>query len=304
MLTATADRGRADTARGRARRPAGRCRRRSPAPLLTPRRPSRDVLFDRRRRGSIGRELGIERVGDVPQRVVADEIGHLEWSEHRDEGTQRGLDNRVELERIGGADVHEVKHLAQQCEPHPVPQEPRDLLAHPDRSQADVVAEAHRGRDRLLARLFSGDDLNKDDQLRLDRMDDDGSFGVGHARGEPRHRKVGCRAPQEDIGSDHRLDIPVARRLDLGVLDDRLHDRSAGSKGRGEVVCVQTRGPAPRRRLTARQRRSRPVSTRSGATGPATSAPTQRETRRVLRSRQGRTAGRTDDRYSLRRRGR
>src|SRR5213083_736375 len=42
-----------------------------------------DVLFDRPRRGSIGGEFGIERVGDVPQRVVADEIGHLEWSEHR-----------------------------------------------------------------------------------------------------------------------------------------------------------------------------------------------------------------------------
>jgi hypothetical protein len=30
-----------------------------------------------------------------------------------------GLHDRVELERIGGADVHQVQHLAQQCERHP-----------------------------------------------------------------------------------------------------------------------------------------------------------------------------------------
>src|ERR671931_2331779 len=47
-----------------------------------------DVLFDGGRRGSIGGEFRIERVGDVTQRVVADEVGHLERSEHRDKGTQ------------------------------------------------------------------------------------------------------------------------------------------------------------------------------------------------------------------------
>ena len=113
-----------------------------------------------------------------------------------------------------------------------------------DRSQADIVAEAHRGRDRLLARAFSGDDFGEDDQRRLDRMDDDGPFGMGHARGEPRHRKVGCRAPQQRVGADDRLDVPVAGGLDLGVLDDRLHDRSAGPQRRGEVVMGGRRGPS------------------------------------------------------------
>ena len=69
-----------------------------------------------------------------------------------------------------------------------------------------------------------------------DRMDDDGSFRVGHAHGEPRHRKVGCRAPHGNIRSDHRFDVPVAGGLDLGVLDDRFHDRSGGGQGGGEVV--------------------------------------------------------------------
>jgi hypothetical protein len=101
---------------------------------------------------------------------------------------------------------------------------------------ANVVAEAHRGSGRLLARLFSGDDLDEDDQLRLDRMHDDGSFGVGQASGEPRHRKIGRRAPQEGAGADHRLYVPVAGRLDPGVLDDRFHDRGAGSQSRREVV--------------------------------------------------------------------
>src|SRR5215813_1897934 len=70
------------------------------------------VLFDGPRGGSIGGEFGIERVGDIAQRVVADEIGHLEWSEHGDEGTQRGLNNRIKLERVGRADVNQMQHLA------------------------------------------------------------------------------------------------------------------------------------------------------------------------------------------------
>jgi hypothetical protein len=43
---------------------------------------------------------------------VADEIGHLERSEDGDECAQRRLDQRVEFERIGSADVHEMQHLA------------------------------------------------------------------------------------------------------------------------------------------------------------------------------------------------
>ena len=45
-------------------------------------------------------------------------------------------------------------HFAQQREPHPVPQEAGDLLAHTDRSQANVFAEAHRGRDCPLPLSF------------------------------------------------------------------------------------------------------------------------------------------------------
>src|SRR5260370_9973323 len=52
-----------------------------------------DMLFDGRRCDLIVGEIRVERVGNVAQRVVADEIGHLEGSEHRDEGTQRGLDH-------------------------------------------------------------------------------------------------------------------------------------------------------------------------------------------------------------------
>jgi hypothetical protein len=85
-------------------------------------------LLDRRRRGAIGRKFGIERVGDIAQRVVADQIGHLERAEHRNEGTQHGLHDLVELERVGGADVYEVKHFAQQCEPQAVPEKARISL--------------------------------------------------------------------------------------------------------------------------------------------------------------------------------
>jgi hypothetical protein len=41
-----------------------------------------DVLLDRPRCRLVGGQLGIERVGDVPQRVAADEIGHLKWPEY------------------------------------------------------------------------------------------------------------------------------------------------------------------------------------------------------------------------------
>ena len=177
-------------------------------------------------------------------------------------------------------------------------------LLHANRSQADVVAEAHRRGDRLVARPLSGDDLDEDDQLRLHRMDDDGSLRVGHARGEPRHRKVGCRAPQERIGADRRLDVPVAGRLHLGVLDDRLHHGGAGRQRAWRGRRVSRPGPGPRRRPRAPRRRSRPAWTRSGATGHATCAPTRRVTTRVPRSRPGRTAVRTDGRCSPRRRGR
>ena len=136
--------------------------------------------------------------------------------------------NEFELERIDGSDVHQVEHLAQHREPYPVPEEPRDLLAHPDRSQVNVLTETHRGCDRRIARLFAGDDFDKDDQLRLYRMDNNRPFGVGHIRGESAHRKVGCRAPHEHIGADRRLDIPIAGRFCLGVFDDQLHHGSAG----------------------------------------------------------------------------
>jgi hypothetical protein len=98
---------------------------------------------------------------------VADEIGHLQRPEDRDEGTQRGLDHRVELAWIDRADVDEVQHLAQEREPDPVPQEARDLPVHANRPHAHFAAEAHRGRHGLLRRSLPGDDLDEDDQLRL-----------------------------------------------------------------------------------------------------------------------------------------
>ena len=167
---------------------------------------------------------------------MADQIGHLERSEHGNERAQRRLDDRVELLRIGGADVDEVEHFAQHREPHAVPEKAWDLLANADRAKADVVAEAHRGGHRLLARALAGDHLDEDDQLRLHRMQDDRPFRVCHVGGQPRHREVRGRAPQQRIGVDDRLDVAVARRLGLGVLDDRLHHRDARRERRGEIV--------------------------------------------------------------------
>lgn len=67
-------------------------------------------------------------------------------------------------------------------------------------------------------------------------MDDDGPFGVAHAGGELCHRKIRCRAPQQDVGIDHRLDVAIAARFRLGVLDDGFHDRCAWRQRRVEVV--------------------------------------------------------------------
>jgi len=64
----------------------------------------------------------------------------------RDKGAERGLDQRVQLDRIYGSDVHEMQHLAQHRKPDPVPQAPKDLLAHvrgsqPTSSQKRIVVE-------------------------------------------------------------------------------------------------------------------------------------------------------------------
>jgi hypothetical protein len=93
--------------------------------------------------------------------------------------------------------------------------------------------------------VFPADDFHEDDQLRLYRVHDDGSFGMSHARGESGHGKVGCRAPKERVGADHRFDVPVAGRLGLGVFDDRLHDGGTGRQRRGEVVVRGDPGQNP-----------------------------------------------------------
>ena len=127
-------------------------------------------------------------------------------------------------------------------------------------------------------------------------MDDDGTLGVGHVRGEPRHREVGRRAPQERLGADHRLDLPVAGRLHLGVLDDRLHHGGAGASAVARSSWAETR--------------ARTSSTAEGSTAPISASvdalaqpivqrvDDRRGTRPVPHSRPTRTAARTDGRCS------
>jgi hypothetical protein len=57
-----------------------------------------------------------------------------------------------------------------------------------------------------------------------------------HAGGEPRHREIGRRAPHEGVTIDDRLDLLVARRFEVGVLDDRLHHCGAGSERDRQIV--------------------------------------------------------------------
>jgi hypothetical protein len=103
-------------------------------------------------------------------------------------------------------------------------------------SKADLVAEAHGPRDGFLARALASDNLDENDQCCLHGMHNEGPFGPGHLSGQPSHRKVGRRAPQQYVGADDRLDIPVTGRLDVGILDNRLHHRGAWRERSGEVI--------------------------------------------------------------------
>jgi hypothetical protein len=124
-----------------------------------------------------------------------------------------------------------VQHLTQHGEPDPVPQEPRDLFSELDRPQLDVLAEACGGQRRGFTGSFSGDNFDENDSLRLDRMHDDGAFGMRHVCAEPGHRKVGRRTPQQRIDPNRRLDFPIAGRLHRSILDDCLHHCGAGRQG-------------------------------------------------------------------------